>query len=89
MPDAPYRILLTPRARRDVKKLKSNVFKHLDRAILDLVSHPYPPGMRKLIAKDIAQYRIRIGDYRILYDVDESAKAVVILRVGHRREIYR
>jgi mRNA interferase RelE/StbE len=54
-----------------------------------LAGHPYPSGTRKIVARDIAQYRIRVGDYRILYDVDESAKAVVILRIGHRRDIYR
>lgn len=89
MPNTPYRVLLGPRARRDLKKLDPRVSKRLDRTILKLGHEPYPSGIRKLIAKDVAQYRIRIGDYRILYDIDESAKAVVILRIGHRREIYR
>ena len=84
-----YRILISPRAARDLKKLGRTALKRIDKAILKLAVHPHPSGTRKIIANDIAQYRIRIGDYRILYDVDESAKTVVILRIGHRREIYR
>lgn len=89
MPDTTYQILFTPRATRDFKKLGRIVLKRIDKAILKLAGHPYPSGTRKIVARDIAQYRIRVGDYRILYDVDESAKAVVILHIGHRRDIYR
>lgn len=84
-----YRIEVTPRAQRDLKNIDRHNLKRVDTAILDLEVTPYPFGVKHLIASDVAQYRIRVGDYRILYDVNERTKTIIILRVGHRRDIYR
>lgn len=84
-----YQILVSPRAKKDLKKIDAAQIKYIDASILKLEKMPFPPGVKRLIARDVAQYRIRVGDYRILYDVDEKNKVVLILRVGHRKDIYR
>lgn len=84
-----YQILIAPRATKDLKKIDRSQAKRIDNAILKLEQSPYPAGVKQLVAKDVAQYRIRIGDYRVLYDVDEENKNIIILRIGHRKDIYR
>ena len=53
-----------------------------------LASEPRPAGAQKL-AGEAARFRLRQGDYRILYEIDDSERRIVIVRIGHRREIYR
>lgn len=84
-----YKVFVAHRAKKDLKKIDRSQIKRLDDAILKLEKTPFPVGVKRLIAEDVAQYRIRIGDYRILYDVDEKNKIVIILRLGHRKDIYR
>jgi len=59
----------------------------VNRAITRLAENPRPPGAKKLITRD--GYRIRVGDYRILYHVDDVAKVVIIYRVMSRGDVYR
>jgi mRNA interferase RelE/StbE len=61
----------------------------LDPGFLALAQNPRPPGCRKLHGSGHDDYRIRVGDYRILYEVDDTAPTVRIMRVRHRREAYR
>ena len=84
-----YHILITPKAQKELKKIDRSQLQRLDAAILKLELTPFPPGVKRIIADDVADYRIRIGDYRILYDVDVNNKTIIILRVGHRKDIYR
>lgn len=58
-------------------------------AVRALGAVPRPPGARKLQGSGRDDYRIRIGDYRVLYEVDDTARVVRIMRVRHRREAYR
>lgn len=57
-------------------------------AVDELASEPHPPGSRKLVGADHT-YRIRIGDYRIVYSVWASQLLIEIIRVGHRKDVYR
>ena len=84
-----YRILISSRAQRDFKKLSADVRAKVTASILSLETTPRPPQFKSLIGRRIAQFRLRIGDYRVLYDVYEEDKVVFVLRIGHRREIYR
>jgi mRNA interferase RelE/StbE len=59
----------------------------ISEAIDDLATHPRPPGAKRLVGQD--GYRLRQGDYRILYTVDDQALAIRVYRIGHRRDIYR
>lgn len=77
------------RVARQLRDLPPPIFRRLDKAIQTLKSNPRPPGSRKLRYAAIGGYRLRVGDYRVLYDVHDEQREVVILRVMHRREIYR
>ena len=81
-----YQIIITKRAKKDIDKLDVVAKKRLKKALLKLGEEPIKLS-KKLIDLKIGQYRYRIGDYRIIFDLDSNK--LIILRVGHRREIYR
>ena len=83
-----YSILVRPAAARDLKALSPDVRKRIDTAIDRLGNEPRPPGARKLVGFD-DEWRVRVGDYRVLYVIHDSDRRVVIARVAHRREAYR
>ena len=74
-------------AEKELAQLSSEVQQRIARALLRLADQPYPVGCKKLRGSD--GYRIRVGDYRVLYTVDAAARKVVVSALGHRREIYR
>jgi len=82
-----YQVLLLPRARKDLDAFEGRVLSKLSAAIRTLAKNPRPVGCRKLSSDE--GYRIRIGDYRIVYRVEDKGKKVFIYRVRHRREVYR
>jgi mRNA interferase RelE/StbE len=82
-----YKILLETRARREYLELPDKDRLHIQEGIDDLATNPRPPGAKKLSGID--GYRLRKGDYRILFTINDRSKEVRIYRIGHRREIYR
>lgn len=82
-----YRVEIENRAGRELADLPKEAVQTIVDALGDLENDPRPPGSKKLTGKE--GYRIRKGDYRILYAIDDGAKLVRIYRIGHRREIYR
>lgn len=84
-----FRILLSTGASKDLKKLERQILLKIDVALLDLAKNPYPYKVKSIQNKKLAQSRIRVGDYRILYDVYTEDKTIYILRIGHRKDIYR
>lgn len=83
-----YAVLLGSRALRDLKDLPKEITRRIDAAILELSHDPRPAGCKKLRSKSPQGWRIRVGDYRVLYQIDDAAKRVMIYRIGHRRNIY-
>ena len=83
-----YRIRLTPEARRNLLKLPKDVLRRVDARILALAEEPRPRQSRKLRGADDL-WRVRVGDYRIVYTLEDEDLVVIVLRVGHRREVYR
>lgn len=83
-----YQIKLTPTAIKERKRLELTVQQRVDQALLKLREEPKPPGVRKLSGSDY-DWRIRVGDYRILYEIDEEESAIIVWRIAHRREAYR
>jgi mRNA interferase RelE/StbE len=83
-----YEILLASQAERDLKRLAAQEFHRIIPAIRALAETPRPPGCRKLVGSR-SDYRIRIGDYRVIYEVDDKDNKVRIMRIRHRRDIYR
>jgi mRNA interferase RelE/StbE len=81
-----YRIKMSKLAEKNMGHLPDRVVKRIDRRLTSLSAEPYA-GTRKL-SSDPA-FRVRVGDYRIIYDIDDQARNVTILSVTHRREAYR
>jgi mRNA interferase RelE/StbE len=89
LPDvAAYTIDVRPRARRSLRQLDPSVRETIAQAIDGLAAGPRPAGFLPLTGHR-PYLRVRSGDYRVIYTVDDSARVVTIAAVGHRREIYR
>ena len=84
----PYEIELTRAARRDLENLPRNMLKRVDARILLLADDPRPRAAKKLSGPE-GFLRLRVGDYRIIYQVEKDRLVVLVVRIGHRREIYR
>ena len=83
-----YAVLLEKSAARFLLRLRDAKLKsRLDEAIESLADDPRPPGCRKL-AGTSDRYRVRVGDYRIVYRIDDGKVTVLVLLIGHRREVY-
>lgn len=83
-----YQVDIAPSAQRDFKRLPHEMIRRVDAAILALEDHPRPPGCVKLEGSD-SDYRVRVGGYRILYEIDDAHKLVTIAHVRKRSEAYR
>jgi mRNA interferase RelE/StbE len=83
-----YRIELTPAAVRALKKLDRQALLRVQAAIELLAANPRPPGAKKP-AGGAGEWRVRTGDYRVIYEVRDDVLLVLVLSTGHRREIYR
>lgn len=81
----PYRVELSPAAQRDLERLAWEIQARLATAIQALSEDPRPPGVRKLRGVD-RTWRIRVGQYRIVYDIYNERELVVILKVSRRSE---
>ena len=83
-----FRLVLTRAARKDLDRLPRKVLEHADATILALAHQPRPFGSEKLQGfEDL--YRIRVGRYRILYEIDRAGAIVTIARIAHRKSVYR
>ena len=85
---AAYTIDVRPRARRSLRQLDLSVRETIAQVIDGLANDPRPLGFLPLTGHR-PYLRVRSGDYRVIYTVDDSARVVTIAAVGHRREIYR
>ena len=83
-----YEVFLERAAENDLKRLPVTTFHRIIPQIRTLAENPRPSGCRKLTGSK-NDWRIRVGDYRVLYEIDEKTRAVRIMRVRHRREVYR
>lgn len=84
---APYELRVRPSVAKDLKGIPKEEVKRILARIEALRDDPRPPGSEKLSAQE--RYRIRQGNYRIVYGIEESEVVVEIVKVGHRREVYR
>ena len=82
-----YRVGLSPAALREARRLPPREKERIDRALAELAENPRPSGVRKL--RGMEGYRLRVGDYRILYEVDESVEEVTVWRIMSRSDVYR
>ena len=84
----PYEISYVPSAAKAIRKLDRSAARRLLGAIEALAADPRPPGCIQLKGGG-GEFRIRVGDYRVVYDIQNDELVVLVLRVGHRREVYR
>lgn len=82
-----YRVSILRRAQKELATLSGNTFGRVRDALRALAEEPRPAGCKKLKGRN--GWRIRVGDYRVLYEIDDAQKTILILHIGHRRDIYR
>lgn len=83
-----YEVYLERAAERDLKRLMPTDFQQVIEIIRSLAENPRPPGCRKIVGSK-SDWRIRIGNRRVIYEVDDEAKAVRVMRIRRRPEAYR
>lgn len=82
-----YRVTIASRAEKQMADLKPQFIKRIRNAIMNLRENPRPPGAVKL--KNNLGFRVRVGDYRVIYAVSDTNRSVLVTAVRHRREAYR
>ena len=82
----PYRIEIAPAAERQIRKLEVSARRRIIDKIGTLGSNPRPAGVEKLT--DTGLYRVRVGDCRITYDIEDKVTTVLVLKVGDRKQVY-
>ena len=84
---ASYKIEWKRSAVKELRNLPNDAIERILKAVEQLSVNPYPAGVRKLVGSEHT-YRIRQGDYRIIYTITASSLIVEIIRVGHRKDVY-
>jgi len=84
---ASYRLVMRRSVARDLRPLPNKDVERVLRRIEGLIDNPRPTGCEKLSAQE--RYRVRQGAYRIIYEVEDNELIVTVVRVGHRRHVYR
>ncbi len=83
-----YEIVVPNAVQKQFRRLPNSVKERLSRALLDLEENPFPTGVSKLSGGE-NEYRVRVGDYRIAYRIIAEEVVILLLSVGHRKDIYR
>lgn len=83
-----YAVHYRPGVPRDLARLPKGVLRRVDKAIMSLAGDPRPPGCRKL-AGTSRLWRLRVGDWRIVYEIDDARHIIEVQIVAHRRDVYR
>ncbi len=83
-----YEVYLEGAAERDLKRLTGEIFHRIVETLKGLRENPRPPNCRKITSSK-NDWRIRVGSYRVIYEIDDKNKAIKILRIRYRREAYR
>ncbi len=82
-----YTVVIKRSAEKEMDRLPDRTFERVAQAILKLERDPRAKGSKKL--RGAQDYRLRVGEYRILYCIDDDTRVVEVIAVGHRREVYR
>lgn len=84
----PYAVFMSPRASRELGKLPRDTHRRIHEAIERLEREPRPPGAEKLTGSE-STYGVRVGDYRVVYELSDDPPEVRVTVVRHRRDVYR
>ncbi len=83
---ADFELIITPRVYKEADGIPKAQYKKIDQAILKLPMNPFPPNCKKL-AGSRNGYRLRVGDYRVLYSIEKNL--ITVYHVSHRKDVYR
>ena len=83
-----WQVEFSPDAARELRALPARVQRRISDRVNALARNPFPPGSRKLVGQT-SGYRIPVGDYRVLYELQKDRLVVFVVKVGHRRDVYR
>ena len=84
---ASYHVVLTSSAEKELRRLSGQLIARMISRLENLASNPRPPGCKKLRGGD-REWRIRVGDYRAVYTIDDTKSLVEVTRIRHRSEVY-
>lgn len=82
-----YQIVLAPSAARQLRKFDPDIRRRIQAVLELLAENPRPPAATQLVG-GAGEWRVRTGDYRVIYEIDDGRLLVLVLRMGHRREVY-
>ena len=84
---ANYKIYIKPSAAKELERIPSKVLRKIVKKIKGLTLDPRPPGCEKLSGEE--KFRIRQGNYRIVYTIEDEKLVVIVVKIGHRRDVYK
>ena len=84
-----YAVYVTHRVEREARRLPSDIIRRINATFEQLAHNPRPHGVVKLTGQTGSYWRIRVGSYRILYQIDDQRRRIDVYRIKHRRDVYR
>ena len=82
-----FQVILPKSAQKELNRLPDEIVKRILARLTGLETNPRPPDVKKLKGRDA--WRIRVGDYRVIYEIHDRVLQILVITVGHRREVYR
>lgn len=82
-----YQIVLAPSAARQLRKFDPDIRRRIQAVLELLAENPRPPAATQLVG-GAGDWRVRTGDYRVIYEIDDGRLLILVLRMGHRRDVY-
>lgn len=83
----PYQVVLSNAATKQLRKLPIQIAQRIQAQLFELENDPRPTGCKKLVG--VEAWRIRIGDYRVIYEIYDNVLIISVIEIGHRKEIYK
>ena len=85
-----FNIIVLPSVRKDIRRIPAMMLRRIRQAILQLADDPTPSGSKRLHTEEKGNFlRIRVGQYRIVYEVTHEIRIITVIRIGHRKNIYK
>jgi len=81
-----YSLFILKRAQKELSKVEGKDYEKIKKAIIELAYNPRPNGCKKLTGRE--GWRIRVGNYRVIYEIDEIKRKITIFHIGHRKDVY-
>lgn len=82
-----YSVIVQRRAQKQIARFPTETQDRIEESLQALSKEPRPPGSRKLQGRE--GWRLRVGDYRAIYEIDDTAREVLVVALGHRKDVYR